>query len=385
MENIDLSIISDCSYNDEVSEINMRFYNNLLDYDELQENIKSLYMEIYDAELEQSYINNSEEELSAPERPCFNQEDELESPYCLSRLVAQCNPDTDKDIDARYDILCVENKRTSNTDLAEITYGSNGYDDVDLCSYSNDEQDTIIRVSDKFGMCYSDVICYSMRCSYCCDKSFCEWGNNCNGMNYRPQFEDLCVETKQTSNTDLEEIPYGSNGYDDVDLCSYSNDEQDTIIRVSDKFGMCYSDVICYSMRCSYCCDKVFCEWGNNCDGLNYRPPIEQYADNVLEYANLSQYNDTDLSQYTTYEQNTITRVSNMYGMNYSDVIYYSMNCAYCGENNLCEWGNNCTCIQTKICNQNWHQEHNYINYMKTIEEEKLNPCGWRNPDTGQW
>ena len=299
MENIDLSIISDCSYNDEVSEINMRFYNNLLDYDELQENIKSLYMEIYDAELEQSYINNSEEELSAPERPCFNQEDELESPYCLSRLVAQCNPDTDKDIDARYDILCVENKRTSNTDLAEITYGSNGYDDVDLCSYSNDEQDTIIRVSDKFGMCYSDVICYSM--------------------------------------------------------------------------------------RCSYCCDKVFCEWGNNCDGLNYRPPIEQYADNVLEYANLSQYNDTDLSQYTTYEQNTITRVSNMYGMNYSDVIYYSMNCAYCGENNLCEWGNNCTCIQTKICNQNWHQEHNYINYMKTIEEEKLNPCGWRNPDTGQW
>ena len=185
--------------------------------------------------------------------------------------------------------------------------------------------------------------------------------------------------------SNLAEITYGSNGYDDVDLCSYSNDEQDTIIRVSDKFGMCYSDVICYSMRCSYCCDKEFCEWGNNCNGMNYRPQIEQYTDNVLEDEYSSEYDDTVLSQYTIDEQNTIMRVSNMYGMNYSDVICYYMNCAYCGYNQLCEWGNNCSSLQTKICSQNEYQEQNYINYMKMIEEEKLNPCGWRNPETGEW
>jgi hypothetical protein len=282
--------------------------------------------------------------------------------------------------------------------MAETQYGSDGFDDVDLCSYSNDVQKTIIRLSTNKGMYYSDVINDSMNCHYCRNKEFCEWGKNCTPISSDdyPQvakckpdidakYDIVCVENKCTTNTDLEEISYGSNGYDDVDLCSYSNDEQDTIIRVSDKFGMCYSDVICYSMRCSYCCDKEFCEWGNNCNGMNYRPQVEQYTDNVLEDANLSEYDDTVLSQYTTDEQTTIMRVSNMYGMNYSDVICYSMNCVYCGYNQLCEWGNNCSSLQTKICSQNEYQEQNYINYMKMIEEDKLNPCGRRNHETGEW
>jgi hypothetical protein len=56
--------------------------------------------------------------------------------------------------------------------------------------------------------------------------------------------------------------------HDDVDLSDFTMAESETIIRISLKYGMLYSDVIYYSHNCTHCVNN-FCVWSNECDGLN--------------------------------------------------------------------------------------------------------------------
>ena len=56
--------------------------------------------------------------------------------------------------------------------------------------------------------------------------------------------------------------------HDDVDLSDFTLEESETIIRISLKYGMLYSDVIYYSNNCTHCVGKL-CVWTTNkCNGL---------------------------------------------------------------------------------------------------------------------
>jgi hypothetical protein len=75
--------------------------------------------------------------------------------------------------------------------------------------------------------------------------------------------KDFCELSETQSSSD--EYP---DKLDDVDLSDFSLVESETIIYVSMKFGMTYSDVIYHSHKCTQCVNKL-CLWNNGCDGLN--------------------------------------------------------------------------------------------------------------------
>ena len=155
-------------------------HNDPYDYDYLQisrdmEDYNE-EMEDYNEEMEDYYNNYNNYEEMESNQEMENYDERMEHSFCILPEDHEIpREDFDHDFDESHDYpynFIEEN--------AEYEYPDK-HDDVDLSNFTLEESETIIRISLKYGMLYSDVIYYSTNCTNCVGK-LCVWTNGCNGL-----------------------------------------------------------------------------------------------------------------------------------------------------------------------------------------------------------